>query len=287
MEFLIVSGRAGAGKTQALNVLEDMGYFCIDNIPPSLIPVFATMADTTERFSKVVVVTDVRAGDTSEEIKHCLKELEKKGILYKILFLECSDDVLVKRYRETRRKHPLMFASDISVLEAIKQEKTMLNSIHEIADYIIDTSNITVKQLRQQLFSMFSNDKQDVISIRLLSFGYKYGVPTEADLVLDVRCLPNPFYEESLRNKTGLDEDVRDYVFRSESTKEVLNKLYSLLDTLLPLYIEEGKTQLVIGIGCTGGRHRSVAITEELKSKFVNWGYSTQVIHRDIGKVTE
>ena len=284
MELLIVSGRAGAGKTQALNALEDMGYYCVDNVPPSIIPLFARMAQQLERFPRVVVVTDVRTGDTSSEIMQCLSDLRHSGISYKILFLECNDDELERRYRETRRRHPLI-GTDRSLSEAIRREKYMLNGIQEVADFRIDTSHISVKQLREQLISMFSNTQEELMSVRLISFGYKYGVPEEADLMLDMRCLPNPFYVEELRNKTGLDREVSDYVFDSAASDTVMEKTESLLETLLPLYREEGKTQLVIGIGCTGGRHRSVAVTERLSSYVSSLGYRTRVVHRDIGKV--
>lgn len=285
MELLIVSGRAGAGKTQALNALEDMGYYCVDNVPPSMIPLFAGMAQQLGRFPKVVVVTDVRTGDTSSEIMQCLDELRQSDIPYKVLFLECNDDELERRYRETRRRHPLAGDGDRSLAEAIKREKYMLNGIQEVADFRIDTSHISVRQLREQLISLFSGTTEELMSVRFISFGYKYGVPEEADLMLDVRCLPNPFYVEELRNKTGLDSEVSSYVFDSDSSGTVISKTESLLDTLLPLYREEGKTQLVIGIGCTGGRHRSVAVTERLSAYVSSLGYRTRVVHRDIGKV--
>lgn len=286
MELLIVSGRAGAGKTQALNALEDMGYYCVDNVPPSMIPVFADMAQQLGRFPKLVVVTDVRTGDTSSEIMQCLEDLRTRGVEYRILFLECSEDELERRYRETRRRHPLMAAGDSSLSDAIRRERYMLNSIQEVADFMIDTTHISVKQLREQMISMFSSGPEDQMSVRFISFGYKYGVPEEADLMFDVRCLPNPYYVESLRHMTGLDSEVSSYVFDSKSTEEVIAKIHSLLDTILPLYKEEGKTQLVIGIGCTGGRHRSVAVTEELNAYVSSLGYRTGVVHRDMGKVS-
>ncbi|MBP0969516.1 MAG: RNase adapter RapZ [Oscillospiraceae bacterium] len=285
MELLIVSGRAGAGKTQALNALEDMGYYCVDNVPPSMIPLFAGMAQQLGRFPRVVVVTDVRTGDPSSEIMQCLSELKDMGIQYKVLFLECADKELERRYRETRRRHPLMGDGDRSVSDAIKRERYMLNGIQEIADFRIDTSRISVKQLREQIISMFSGVQEDVMSVRFISFGYKYGVPEEADLMFDVRCLPNPYYDEALRNKTGLDREVSEYVFNSDSSSVVISKVHSLLDTLLPLYREEGKTQLVISVGCTGGRHRSVAVAEELRAYVASLGYSTSVTHRDMGKI--
>ena len=251
MELLIVSGRAGAGKTQALSAFEDMGFYCVDNVPPSMIPVFARMAQQLGRFPRVVVVTDVRTGDTSAELEQCLQELREAGIAFRILFLDCGDEEIERRYRETRRRHPLEGAGDGSILDAVRREKYMLNSIQEAADFRIDTTRISVKQLREQLISMFAEEPDRLMSVRFISFGYKYGVPEEADLMLDVRCLPNPFYVDELRHRTGLDADVRNYVFDSDDTAEVMSKVKSLLDTLLPLYREEGKTQLVVGVGCT------------------------------------
>ena len=286
MELLIVSGRAGAGKSQALSAFEDMGFYCVDNVPPSMIPVFARMAQQLGRFPRVVVVTDVRTGDTSAELEQCLQELREAGILFRILFLDCSDDEIERRYRETRRRHPLEGAGDGSITDAVRREKYMLNSIQEVADFMIDTTRISVKQLREQLISMFAEEPDRLMSVRFISFGYKYGVPEEADLMLDVRCLPNPFYVDELRHRTGLDADVRNYVFDSDSTAKVMSKVKSLLDTLLPLYREEGKTQLVVGIGCTGGRHRSVAVAEDLNSYINSLGYRSRVVHRDIGKVS-
>ena len=286
MELLIVSGRAGAGKSQALSAFEDMGFYCVDNVPPSMIPVFARMAQQLGRFPRVVVVTDVRTGDTSAELEQCLQELREAGIPFRILFLDCSDDEIERRYRETRRRHPLEGAGDGSITDAVRREKYMLNSIQEVADFRIDTTRISVKQLREQLISMFAEEPDRLMSVRFISFGYKYGVPEEADLMLDGRCLPNPFYVDELRHRTGLDADVRNYVFDSDSTAEVMSKVKSLLDTLLPLYREEGKTQLVVGIGCTGGRHRSVAVAEDLNSYINSLGYRSRVVHRDIGKVS-
>ncbi|MBQ2085513.1 MAG: RNase adapter RapZ [Oscillospiraceae bacterium] len=286
MELLIVSGRAGAGKTQALSAFEDMGFYCVDNVPPSMIPVFARMAQQLGRFPRIVVVTDVRTGDTSAELEQCLQELKEAGISFRILFLDCADEEIERRYRETRRRHPLEGAGDGSIIDAVRREKYMLNSIQEVADFRIDTTRISVKQLREQLISMFAEEPDRLMSIRFISFGYKYGVPEEADLMLDVRCLPNPFYVDELRHRTGLDADVRNYVFDSASTEEVMAKVKSLLDTLLPLYREEGKTSLVVGVGCTGGRHRSVAVAEDLNSYISSLGYRSRVIHRDIGKVS-
>lgn len=283
--FLLVSGKAGSGKTQALNALEDMGFFCVDNVPPTIIPIFARMSQQLGRFPKVVVVTDVRAGDTSDEITQCLEDLKTSGIAYRILFLECNDDIIEKRYRETRRKHPLLDSSNGSISDAIRLERYMLNGIREVADYRLDTSYISVKQLREQLISLFSDEPASIMNVRFISFGYKYGIPEESDLMFDVRCLPNPFYEEDLREKTGLDKEVSDYVLNDESSKDVINRIEELLKSILPLYMKEGKTQVVISIGCTGGRHRSVSVCEMLCSFVSSLGFYTRTVHRDMGKV--
>ncbi len=283
--FLIVSGKAGSGKTQALNALEDMGFFCVDNVPPTIIPVFARMSQQLGRFPRVVVVTDVRAGDTSEEIAQCLEDLNNSGIRYRILFLECSDEVIERRYRETRRKHPLIDSSDGSLSGAIKLERYMLNSIREVSDYRIDTTNLSVKQLREQLISLFAEEPASLMNVRFISFGYKYGIPQESDLLFDVRSLPNPFYEEELKEKTGLEDVVSEFVLDSERSQELIDRIESLLRTMLPLYMKEGKTQVVISIGCTGGRHRSVSVAELLCKYVSSLGFEAMTVHRDIGKV--
>ena len=284
MELLIVSGRAGAGKSQALSAFEDMGFYCVDNVPPSMIPVFARMAQQLGRFPRVVVVTDVRTGDTSAELEQCLQELREAGITFRILFLDCSDDEIERRYRETRRRHPLEGAGDGSITDAVRREKYMLNSIQEVADFRIDTTRISVKQLREQLISMFAEEPDRLMSVRFISFGYKYGVPEEADLMLDVRCLPNPFYVDELRQLSGLDRPVAEYVFGHGRAREFMEKLEDMIEFLIPMYIEEGKLSLTIAVGCTGGHHRSVAIAKALSDHLKARGYISENINRDLEK---
>ena len=285
MEIIIVTGQSGAGKTRTLDVLEDIGFYCIDNMPPSLIPVFAEMAKQLNRFSRVAVVTDVRTGEFFSGLMDCIEELKRAGVSYKVLYLQTSDEVLEKRYRETRRRHPLLASEEGDLREAIKTEREMLKPAYELADYRIDTTSLAVSQLRERLQTLFMDNRNGAMMVRCISFGYKYGVPTEADLLFDVRCLPNPFYIEELKNKTGIEEPVSSYVFSHESTQEVVGHIRSLIDCLLPLYTKEGKSQLVIGIGCTGGHHRSVAIAEHLCGHIAKQGYVCRAVHRDIGKV--
>lgn len=284
MDVVIVTGLSGAGKTQAINALEDIGYFCVDNMPPSLIPRFVEMAIQINKYSTLAVVTDVRTGEFFSGFFDAIEDLRKLEVNVKILFLDASDEVLEKRYRETRRKHPLATSDNYNMLEAIQDERRMLQPIFELADYRVVTTHISAGQMKEQIVSLFLADKNDSLYIRCMSFGYKYGVPTEADLMLDVRCLPNPFYIEELKEKTGLDKPVTDYVFSFDSTNELVKRFYSLIEYLLPLYQKEGKSQLVIGIGCTGGKHRSVAIAENLTTYIKGLDYKCKSIHRDINK---
>ncbi len=284
MDVVIVTGLSGAGKTQAVNALEDIGYFCVDNMPPSLIPRFVEMAIQINKYSTLAVVTDVRTGEFFSGFFDAIEDLKKLNVNCKILFLDASDETLEKRYRETRRKHPLATSSTDDLLEAIRDERKMLQPIFELADYHIVTTHISTAQMKEQIVSLFLADKNDALYIRCMSFGFKYGVPTEADLMLDVRCLPNPFYIDELKEKTGLDKDVFDYVFSFESTKTLMEKFYSMVEYLLPLYKAEGKSQLVIAIGCTGGKHRSVAIAEDLKRFITALDFKCKTVHRDISK---
>ena len=285
MEVVIVTGQSGAGKTRTLDVLEDIGFYCIDNMPPSLIPVFVEMAKQLNRFSRIAVVTDVRTGEFFSGLLDCTEELKRTGVSYKVLYLQTADETLEKRYRETRRRHPLLSSEDGDLREAIRSEREMLKPAYEMADYRIDTTALSVALLRERLQALFMDNHKDAMTVRTISFGYKYGVPTEADLMFDVRCLPNPFYIPELKNKTGEDKEVSDYVFASEATQEVVGNIYALIDSLLPLYRKEGKSQLVIGIGCSGGHHRSVAIARALCTHISEQGYVCRAFHRDIRKV--
>ncbi|MBS5481310.1 MAG: RNase adapter RapZ [Clostridiales bacterium] len=286
MEFIIVTGLSGAGKSRAVNVLEDIGFYCVDNMPPKLLPKFAELClQSQDKLSRVALVIDVRGGRQFEGLLDSLDELKRQGGEYKILFLECSDQVLARRYKETRRQHPLAASCGGSVIKAIELERTLLKAARARTDYLIDTSYLSPAQLRERLVGLFLGSEKSGMQVQCMSFGFKYGYPAEADLVLDVRCLPNPFYVDELKHKTGLDQDVRDYVLDKDVTKGFQTRLYSLIDYLLPLYSEEGKSQLVVAIGCTGGKHRSVALAEELARHVADQGIKVAVNHRDIGKL--
>lgn len=286
MEFIIVTGLSGAGKSRAVNVLEDIGFYCVDNMPPKLLPKFAELClQSQDKLSRVALVIDVRGGRQFEGLLDSLDELKRQGGEYKILFLECSDQVLARRYKETRRQHPLAASCGGSVIKAIELERTLLKAARARTDYLIDTSYLSPAQLRERLVGLFLGSEKSGMQVQCMSFGFKYGYPAEADLVLDVRCLPNPFYVDELKHKTGLDQDVRDYVLDKDVTKGFQTRLYSLIDYLLPLYSEEGKSRLVVAIGCTGGKHRSVALAEELARHVADQGIKVAVNHRDIGKL--
>jgi len=285
MEFIIVSGMSGAGKTRAINVLEDIGYYCVDNMPPALIPRFAEMCfQSGGKISKVAFVTDARGANKLDKFFEGLDELKKAGFKYEILFLDASDEALIKRYKETRRMHPLMNIYNGSIVHAIAAERELLADIKKQASYIIDTSNLTSQQLKDYIIELYAKDRKYNMIVSVQSFGFKYGAPTDADLVFDVRCFPNPFYVDELRNKTGLDKEVYDYVFGFPQTNIFMQKLCDMINFLIPLYIEEGKSSLLIAIGCTGGKHRSIAIAEKL-NKYINENIThSAVTHRDILK---
>lgn len=284
MNIVIVTGLSGAGKSQAANAFEDIGYYCIDNMPPFLIPRFAEMSAQLNKDSDVAIVTDVRTGDMFGGFFDALGELNSMGLDYKILFLDASDETLVKRYSESRRKHPLA-SVESSVADAIREERRMLAPVLEMANYRIDTTYLSSQQLKDSVMSMFLADRNTSMKVRCLSFGYKYGIPAEADLVIDVRFLPNPFYVDELKNKTGLDKEVYDYVMDSELTQQLLEYFVPLVDFLLPQYRTEGKSQLVIAFGCTGGKHRSVSLAECLSAHISDIGFNCGATHRDIGKL--
>ncbi len=286
MEIVIVTGLSGSGKSRAMDSLEDIGYFCVDNMPPQLIPKIAEICNDgkNEKLSKIAIATDLRGGELFFSIYDVLNELKEQGIEYKILFLECADDVLIHRYKETRRKHPLSNDNSNSTLLAIKNEREALKQLREVADYIVDTSMITPAQLKERVSSLFLGDIKKSMLVNCISFGFKYGLPTEADIVFDVRCLPNPFYIDELKNKTGLDKPVYDYVMQWPQAQEFKNKLLDMIDYLLPLYIDEGKSQLVVAIGCTGGKHRSVVFSEHVYNHVSQNGINASINHRDINK---
>ena len=285
MEFVVVTGLSGAGKTQAMHAMEDIGFFCVDNLPPALIPVFYDLCVKSEDImGRVAVVTDTRGGELFKSFFTAMEALKHDKKPYKILFLDASDSVLVRRFKETRRKHPLSDDLNGSLEQAVKLEREMLKPMRESSDYVIDTSLVSPAQLRSRIAQLFLQSAGDSLAVHCISFGFKYGVPMESDLVFDVRCLPNPFYDEKLRPLTGLDAPVRDYVMEKEETKGFVARFTDLIDYLLPLYAKEGKSQLVIAVGCTGGHHRSVALAQYMRDHLVQKGVRASVTHRDMQK---
>jgi len=286
MRFVIVTGMSGAGKSTALKMLEDIGYFCVDNLPVPLIPKFAELliVPGTE-MNKAAIGVDIRSGHSFEELAQVLEELDTAAFKYEILYLESSDDVLVKRYKETRRFHPLSGSSG-RVDQGIKKERSRLGFLKEKADYLIDTSHMLTRELKRELNKIYVQNKEyKNLYITVLSFGFKYGIPSDADLVFDVRFLPNPYYIEGLRPLSGNDQKVRDYVMENEKAGQFLEKLADMVEFLIPNYIIEGKTQLVIAVGCTGGKHRSVTLANELYERLERTEhYGVRIEHRDIGK---
>jgi len=283
VHFLIVTGMSGAGKSRAVAVLEDLGYYCVDNLPIPLIPKFAEIClAATEQYDKVALVTDVRAGDSFSKLFTSLDSIRSMGCDYRILYLDTATQTLITRYKETRRKHPLM-NEGLSLAEAIDRERDRLEAVRGRADYVVDTTKLTAAGLREHLVRLFAGtDSGQVFQIIVESFGFKHGIPTEADLVFDVRFLPNPYYEISLREHNGTEPDVRDYVFQGGTADALMMHLNSLMDFLIPRYISEGKTSVVVCIGCTGGKHRSVAITEALAAHLRAEGNKNlTVVHRD------
>ncbi|NIM03254.1 RNase adapter RapZ [bacterium] len=284
--FVIVTGLSGAGRSTALKNLEDLGYFCVDNLPTTLIPKFAEIClQLKDKIKKVALGIDIREGDFLDDLFGSLEELGKMGFSHQILFLEASNSVLVRRYSETRRKHPLD-REGRSMLEVIIKERKRLMGIKERADKIIDTTALTPQEFKQVIFSSFRETAElDTMNVSLVSFGYKYGIPVDADLVIDTRFLPNPHYIERLRPLTGNNPEVSRFVLRSSVTQKFLRKYFGLLKFLIPYYIREGKSYLTIAVGCTGGRHRSVIVVNELK-KFLEKKYPVKTQYRDIEKST-
>ncbi|MBF7081668.1 RNase adapter RapZ [Desulfallas sp. Bu1-1] len=282
--MVIVTGLSGAGKTQAMRSLEDLGYFCVDNLPPTLIPKFAELcAQTARRINNIALVVDIRGGEFFRDLSEVLDELERGEINFEVLFLEASDDVLVRRYKESRRRHPL--GTHGEVLRYIREERALLEEIRGRSNTIIDTSNLTPRQLKEKLTDLFGGDANTPqLLITVISFGFKHGIPLDSDLVIDVRFLPNPYYDPVMRPLTGNDPAVEEYVFRSPVTTEFMKKFTDLVEFLIPCYIKEGKTTLMIAIGCTGGMHRSVALANRLGEILKKKDYRVTVRHRDIGR---
>lgn len=286
MEMVIVTGLSGSGKSKTVNFLEDIGFFCVDNLPPTLISKVAQIGKfSMGNLKKLAVVTDIRGGQMFSSIFEELKILDKNKINYKILFLDASDEILKKRFNETRRKHPLIGVNEIfNINEAIAKERQALFEIKNIADFIVDTSDFTNAELKGYVSKLFLKTLTQTMVVDIISFGFKYGDITRADLVFDVRCLPNPYYVAELKNKTGLNFSVKNYIMSFEVTKNLIKKLEDLFDFLMPLYIKEGKSQLTIAFGCTGGAHRSVAFAQHFFKKFKKNGNKVNVIHRDLNK---
>jgi UPF0042 nucleotide-binding protein len=285
MEFLIITGLSGAGKSRAADVLEDLDYYCVDNMPVALIPRFAEFcAATGGRYEKVALVTDVREKDGFGELLTTLESLRAGEITCRILYMDADVPTLIRRYKESRRPHPLA-AKGGSVEQAIRREMELLAPVREQADFVVNTSRLTLGQLQSRLFELLCGEgKKRDLDLTVLSFGYKHGLPAEADLVFDARFLPNPFYVDELREKTGLDLPVKEYVFSFQQTRTFMEQLETMLEFLIPLYIEEGKTSLTVAVGCTGGRHRSVAIAAALNDHFLARGMSSVNVNRDLDK---
>lgn len=283
MRFVIVTGMSGAGKSTALKMLEDQGYFCADNLPIPLIEKFAELSWTQQReYNKIALGLDVRSGREIQSIQAILERLVVMGISYEILFLDASDSVLLKRYKETRRSHPL--ARNGRIAEGIRKEREAMGFLKEHADIILDTSTLLTRELKSEIEKIFvSNVQYSNIYVTILSFGFKHGIPADSDLVFDVRFLPNPFYVDELKHKTGLDHEVQEFVMKYAEAHTFLNKLEDMVEFLLPNYVSEGKNQLVISIGCTGGHHRSVTLAEQLYRYLSSrTEYGLKITHRDI-----
>ncbi|WP_041726370.1 RNase adapter RapZ [Caldisericum exile] len=284
MNFVIITGLSGAGKTKTVGVMEDLGYYCIDNLPPTLINDFIKIAQSTDgKINKICAVIDIRSKDFLQQFPEIVKELKKReDINLKIIFLEASVEALVKRFSETRRKHPFDESTSVTLEEKIKEEINCLTPIKEIADIVVDTTHFKVQDLKRKIIEILTLPEEKALHITIITFGYKYGVPIQSDIVIDVRFIPNPFYEEELTFKSGLDKEVQDFVLSFEETREFLKKLIDFLLFLIPYYIKEGKSYLTISLGCTGGHHRSVAIGEILSEKLKEKGFNVSVVHKDL-----
>lgn len=282
-DFVIITGVSGAGKTKASEFLEDIGYFCIDNLPLNLIEKFVEIFKKGgSQIKRVSITLDLRESEFEKKFPIIIEKLKKDGIDPFIIFLEADQETLIKRYKETRRKHPLY--SEEGLLSSIKTEKEKLSIIRDLSDVIIDTTDMSLSDLKKKLTETLLETKESIFSITIITFGYKYGIPIDSDLIFDVRFLPNPFYLDKLRNTTGLDDEVKNFVLSHETTKGFISRFKDLILFLIPEYIKEGKVSLIISFGCTGGKHRSVVIGEEVKKILENYGYKSTIFHRDIRK---
>jgi UPF0042 nucleotide-binding protein len=282
-EFIFITGLSGSGKSGTIKCFEDLGFFCVDNLPAKLIPTFVQLCTTREEISKVALIMDIRERDFLQDFPEIYARMKNQGYHFSILFLEASDEVLVRRYSETRRPHPLAF--DRPVLQGLSEERDRLQPLRDIADIIIDTSSLNVHELRDYINKLYSpKSDQRALIISIISFGYKYGIPFNSDLMLDVRFLPNPYFCPEFKDKTGLHNEVRDFVFECEDWKEFRHHLEELLSFLMPKYVREGKTYLTLSVGCTGGKHRSVCIANYLEDYLRKEGHQVRCKHRDINK---
>lgn len=281
-EIVFLTGVSGAGKSTAMSFLEDIGYYCIDNMPVELVTTFMNLIDKSDKYNRLAIVTDVRSRGVFTAFREAVEDLKYGEYNVRVIYLDIKNHIALKRYKLTRRKHPFADKFSGRIEDALNYEKEVLAPVRQNADFIIDTSDLSSNQLRNRLTQILLGDDKEVMNIHVMSFGFKHGIPTDADFVLDVRCLPNPYWVESLRSKTGLDAEVYDYVFSFDESNKLLEKLKGFLDYLNPLYIKEGKSQLVIAIGCTGGNHRSVAMAEALAKHFNRHWDNVTVNHRDI-----
>ena len=285
MELLIVSGLSGAGKSVAMNALEDIGFFCIDNVPAGLLPSITAFSKAGDnQLERVALSMDVRGCRSREQIETALQQLDEQKTPYKILFLDAPDDVLMRRYSETRRRHPISIAEGISTRDAFLKERQILQPLKDRADYTINTGLLSTSQNKERICDLFlkNGGAKNAMRLTIMSFGFKFGLPPEADLVLDVRCLPNPFYVPELKHKTGLDQDVVDFVMSHPEAQELLKRYENFLQYALPLYVKEGKSQLTIAVGCTGGKHRSITFARKIAEYCTQLGYEPGVQHRDV-----
>ncbi|MCL2136292.1 MAG: RNase adapter RapZ [Coriobacteriia bacterium] len=281
--LVVITGLSGAGRTEAMRAFEDMGYFCIDNLPPSLLMNLVMLAGLSgPARRRLAVVCDIRAQEFFYELNTELERIREVGVKVSVLFLETSNEVLLSRYKSTRRRHPLS-GDAMTISAAIKLERELLASVREIADFIIDTSNTDIRELRRRIYQAFSQaSEQEAMAVTIYSFGFKYGIPMESDLVMDVRFLPNPFYNPDYRDLTGQDDSVRTFVLESGQTQSFLNNWFGLLNVVMPGYLAEGKQHLLMSIGCTGGQHRSVVIAERTAAYLAELGYRVSILHRDL-----
>lgn len=281
--IIIVTGMSGSGKTQACRYLEDLGYFCVDNLPPVFIPKFVELCThVAGHFNKMVFVVDTRSREFFDDLVQVLDDMDKANQDYEMLFMDAADDVIIRRYKETRRRHPMAPSTRIS--DGVFKERKRLESVRAKATYVVDTSNLSKTELREKIHRLFGDSEGDIMNISVLSFGFKFGMPLDADMVLDVRFLPNPFYVQELRHKSGSVPEVAAYIEEKTVTQEYLKRLDSFVDFLVPQYVREGKSQLVIAVGCTGGMHRSVFVAKHIYDLLAKKGYAVNLEHRDLMK---